>query len=190
MQRSIIAKHVLPFFQWFGLMVFLALAIDYGLHRADMLILGRYLGYVGTVIIIASFIYSLRKRKIIETGSPKVLLQIHEYMSWGGSILVLVHAGIHFNALLPWLAVLMLLIAVASGLIGKFVLKKATEDLKLKKKDLVTQGKTAEQADQQLYFDSLAVDAMKQWRVVHLPITLVFAILALAHIVTVIMFWK
>ena len=58
---------------------------------------------------------------------------MHEYLAWIGSILILVHAGIHFNALLPWLAILMLLIAVATGLIGKFLLQKSNESLKLKK---------------------------------------------------------
>jgi hypothetical protein len=33
------------------------------------------------------------------------------------------------------------------------------------------------------------LDVVKQWRTVHLPITLVFAVLASAHIVAELLFW-
>jgi hypothetical protein len=189
-KKSLLIRYFLPFLQWFGLMVFIAIAIDYALHRAQLVSVGRYLGYIGTFLILASFVYSLRKRKIIQQGSPKTLLALHEYMSWAGSILILVHAGIHFNALLPWLAVLMLLIAVASGLVGKFLLKRAAEALKEKKKELTDKGISAKDAETMLHFDSITVDAMKKWRVVHLPITVILGILSLLHIVSVILFWK
>ncbi|CAN5124709.1 hypothetical protein BH09BAC5_BH09BAC5_18930 [soil metagenome] len=190
MTRSIFSRYVLPFIQWFALMIFIAIAIDYFFHRLQIVSVGRYFGYIGTFVIIASFIYSLRKRKIIEYSSPKQLLLVHEYMAWGGSILILVHAGIHFNALLPWLAILMLVIAVASGLVGKFLLKKANETFKEKLAVLVNSGITKEEAEKKLFFDSVTVDLMKKWRVVHLPITLLLGILALLHIITVIMFSK
>jgi hypothetical protein len=189
-KQSLALRYFLPFLQWFGLMIVTAIAIDYLLHRLQLVNVGRYLGYFGTFLIIASFVYSLRKRKIIQTGSPKTFLALHEYMSWAGSVLVIVHAGIHFNAILPWLALLMLLIVVASGLVGKFLLKNAAEALKEKKKALVASGISPEAADHQLHFDSITVDVMKKWRVVHLPITLILGILALLHIITVVMFWK
>jgi hypothetical protein len=190
MTRSIFSRYVLPFLQWFALMILIAIAIDYFFHRFQIVSAGRYLGYAGTFTIIASFIYSLRKRKIIEYGSPKKLLLIHEYMAWGGSVMILVHAGIHFNALLPWLAVLMLIIAVASGLVGKFLLKKSNETLGEKLKTLIQSGITKEEAEKKLFFDAVTVDLMKKWRVVHLPITLLLGILALLHIISVIMFSK
>ncbi len=181
---------MIPFIQWYALMILIAIVIDYFLHRWHFEHAGLYFGYVGTIIIVLSFVYSLRKRKIIKNGSPKQLLQIHEYMSWAGSIMVLVHAGIHFNAILPWLAIVMMLIAVASGLIGKFLLKSATETLKEKKQLLMEGGMTKEEAEKKLFFDSITVDLMKKWRVVHLPITLFLGILVLMHLITVVMFSK
>lgn len=190
MKQPLLIKYVLPFFQWYALMIFLAIGVDYFLHRFQLVSVGRYLGFVGTFVIVISFVYSLRKRKIIESGSPKKLLTLHEYLAWIGSILLLVHAGIHFNALLPWFAILMLLIAVASGLIGKFLLKKANESLKEKKQSLIDKGISAEDAGKKLFFDSITVDLMKKWRVVHLPITLLLGVLALIHIITILMFAK
>ncbi len=190
MKQSIFTKYALPFLQWYALMIVIAIAADYLLHRFQMVYIGRYLGFIGTIVIAISFIYSLRKRKIIKSGSPKMLLTLHEYLAWFGSILILVHAGIHFNAILPWLATIMLLIAVASGLVGKFLLKKANETLKEKRVALINEGLSQGDADKKLFFDSITVDLMKKWRVVHLPITLMLGILALIHIITMIMFGK
>lgn len=190
MKQSLVSKYVLPFLQWYALMILLAIAADYLLHRLQIVFIGRYLGIIGTSIICLSFIYSLRKRKIIESGSPKKLLSIHEYMAWIGSVMLLIHAGIHFNALLPWLAILMLLIAVASGLVGKFLLKKANETLKEERNVLLKSGMIREEVDKKLFFDTLTVDLMKKWRVVHLPITLLLALLSLIHIITILMYSK
>ena len=115
---------------------------------------------------------------------------MHEYLAWIGSILLLVHAGIHFNAILPWLAIVMLLIAVASGLVGKFLLKSASETLKIRKHELLKTGLSIEETEKKLFFDSITVDLMKKWRVVHLSITSLLGILALIHIISVTMFSK
>lgn len=190
MKTSLLLKDVLPFVTWYGLMIFFAICIDIVLHSFGLVWVGRYLGYVGTFTILFSFLYSLRKRKVIKTGAPKTYLSLHEYMAWSGSILILVHAGIHFNAILPWLAILLLLINVGSGLVGKFLLKRANETLKTNREELLARGIATEEVAHQLHFESIAVDAMKKWRVIHLPIALLLGVFSLLHIVTVFMFSK
>ncbi len=190
MKSSLIIKYIIPFLQWYTLMIILALGADYLLHQWNMAYVGRYLGLAGTTIILFSFLYSLRKRKLIQISSPKLLLTQHEYLAWLGSILLLIHAGIHFNALLPWLAIQMLLIVVASGLIGKFILKKATEQLRDKQRDLTGNGLTMAEAEKRIFMDSITVSVMKKWRDVHIPLTLILAILAVLHVITIIMFGK
>ncbi|MBI3138839.1 MAG: hypothetical protein HYZ15_09665 [Sphingobacteriales bacterium] len=190
MKNSIVVRQVLPFIQWYGLMIFFTLLADFLLHRLQWVSVGRYLGYAGTALVLLSFLYSLRKRKFIASGSPKQYLALHEYLSWAGSVMILVHAGIHFNAILPWLAVLLLLIVVASGLTGKYLLKKANETLKEKKKSLLATGSSPEEADKKLFFDSVTVDIMKKWRTVHMPITLLLGLLSLLHILSILMYAK
>jgi hypothetical protein len=104
-------------------------------------------------------------------------------------LLVLVHAGIHFNAVLAWLAVGAMLINVASGLTGKFLLVRSRRRLEAARQKMREQGLSVEQLAEHTYWDSLTFDAVKQWRSVHFPITLAFAVLALAHIVAVFLFW-
>jgi hypothetical protein len=186
----VFSTYLLPFLQWFSLMIIIAILMDLGLHYLKLVAVGRYLGYAGTFTIIGSFAYSLRKRKIIKTGSPKTYLTVHEYMAWAGSVMLLVHAGVHFNALLPWLAVLAMIISVISGLVGKFLLKKASLAHKDNIQLLMLAGASKEDAEKKLFFESIAVDLMKKWRMVHLPITLLFALLALIHIVTVFLFME
>lgn len=110
-------------------------------------------------------------------------------MVWLGSLLVLVHAGIHFNAILAWLAIAAMVVNVASGLTGKFLLDSSRNRMEKTRLKLQAKGTSREQLEEQLYWDSLTFDVVKKWRVVHLPITLAFAVLASAHLATVFLFW-
>jgi hypothetical protein len=189
LKPHLLRREVLPFLLMLCGLVAAALALDALLHLADAVWIGRYLGIPGTLLIVGSFGYSLRKRKLIAAGQPAALLRLHERMAWLGSLLVLVHAGIHFNAILGWLATGAMLINVASGLTGKFLLKRSRTRLEASRQGMREQGLSAEELEQRLYWDSLTFDAVRQWREVHFPITLAFAVLALAHIAGVFLFW-
>jgi len=189
MQGSLLRRDVAPFLLALAALVGAALLIDALLHLANAVWIGRYLGIPGVLLIIGSFRYSLRKRKIITAGNPADLLRRHERMAWAGCLLVLVHAGIHFNAILAWLAVGAMLLNVGSGLTGKFLLKRSRRHLEEARTRFQNAGLTPSDLDERMYWDSLTFDAIKQWRVVHYPITLAFAVLATAHIISIFLFW-
>jgi hypothetical protein len=189
LSANLFRREIIPHVLAFSGLVAATLVIDLLLHLAGAVWAGRYLGVVGTLLIIGSFGYSLRKRKIISVGKPVLLLRLHEGMSWAGSLFVLVHAGIHFNGALAWLAVAAMLVNVGSGLAGKFLLTRARQRLGDTHGQLSAQGLTEAAIDDRLHFDSLTLDVVKQWRVVHFPITVVFMGLALAHIMAICVFW-
>jgi hypothetical protein len=189
MQGTILRRDVLPFLLALAALVGTALLIDALLHMANAVWIGRYLGIPGVLLIVGSFRYSLRKRKIITTGNPVTLLRLHERMAWVGCLLVLVHAGIHFNAILAWLAVGAMLLNVGSGLVGKFLLQRSRRHLEEARRRFEQAGLSPAELDERLYWDSLTFDAIKQWRVVHYPITLAFSVLAIAHIISIFLFW-
>jgi hypothetical protein len=189
MHGSQLRREVLRFFLLFAALVAVALLIDAVLHVFDAVWVGRYLGIPGTLLILGSFGYSLRKRKLISAGKPAHLLRLHEAMAWLGSLLVLVHAGIHFNAILGWLAVLAMLINVGSGLTGKYLLDRSRRALAERSQLMRQQGLSAAELEELLYWDSQTFDVVKQWREVHFPITLAFGALAAAHILAVFLFW-
>ncbi len=189
MQARLFSRELVPFYLSLMALGAVALLCDVLLHLLNAIWIGRWLGIPGTLLILASLGYSLRKRKLIRWGQPARLLRLHEYMAWAGSLLVLVHAGIHFNAILGWLAVWAMLINVASGLTGKFLLDRSRRRLEQARQTMRLQGLSAEQLAEQTYWDSLTFDTVKHWRAVHFPITLAFAVLVLAHIVAIFLFW-
>ena len=189
LKARLFQREVLPFVASFALLAVLALALDGLLHLFDLLWVGRWLGIPGMLLIIGSTAYSLRKRKLIRSGHFAKLLRWHEGLAWLGSLLVLVHAGVHFNAILGWLAVWAMLINVGSGLTGKFLLDRSRRRMEEARQRMRAHGLPEAELEDQLYWDSLTFDAVKQWRVVHFPITLAFAVLATAHIVAIFLFW-
>jgi hypothetical protein len=186
---KLLTREVLPFIGSFAALAGLALAFDGLLHLFDLLWVGRWLGIPGTLLIIGSTAYSLRKRKLIQSGQPAKLLRWHEWLAWLGSLLVLVHAGVHFNAILGWLAVWAMLINVGSGLTGKFLLDRARKRMGEARQRMRERGLSEGELEDRLYWDSLTFDVVKQWRVVHFPITLAFSVLAMAHIAAIFLFW-
>lgn len=189
MHARLLRREVLPFLVGICALVAVALLLDALLHVLNAVWIGRYLGIPGTLLIIGSTVYSLRKRKLIRSGQPAQLLRWHEGLAWLGSLLVLVHAGIHFNAILGWLAVAAMLVNVISGLTGKFLLDRSRRRLAEAQQRMRQQGLSAEELEDRNYWDSLTFDAVRKWRVIHLPITLAFSVLALAHIIAVFLFW-
>ena len=189
MESKLLGREVLPFLAAFAALAASALLLDAILHLLGAAWVGRYLGIPGVLLIIASFGYSLRKRQVIKLGKPLVLLHAHERMAWLGSLLILVHAGVHFTAVLAWLATLAMLVNVASGLTGKFLLQRGRRRLEESRKYYREQGLAAAEIDDLMYWDSLTYTAITNWRVVHRPIALAFGVLASTHILSIFLFW-
>ncbi|MCW8891543.1 MAG: hypothetical protein OQL20_12860 [Sedimenticola sp.] len=190
MDKSLIRKEVLPFVLMFGSLIAATLISDALLHQLDLVWIGRWLGIPGTLLILTSFLYSLRKRKKITFGKPKTLLRLHETLTWLGALMILVHAGIHVYAILPWLALAAMLINVFSGMTGKILLDRSKRFLAAKRETYLSDGLSEEQVEKRLFWDATTYDLMKKWRSVHLPITLAFVVLGLGHIISILLFWQ
>lgn len=186
---SLLNREVLPFYASLALLGGVVLGIDALLHVSGKVWIGRYLGIPGVLLIMASSAYSMRKRKLITSGKPVNLLRWHERLAWAGSLLVLVHAGIHFNAWLGWLAICAMLVNVVSGLTGKFLITRSRKRLEAIRAGLRAEGFSDELVAEKTHWDSLTYNAVKQWRAVHVPITLAFTVMALAHIIAIFLFW-
>ena len=186
---SLWRKHILPFALLVTLLGVATVVGDYLLHRLDLVWVGRYLGIPGTLLIIASLSYSLRKRKVVESGNVKTWLRMHEFGTWLGSWMVLLHAGIHFNAILPWLATVAMGVNVISGMVGKMLLGRSREHVQGQREHFQLRGLSKAEVEQAVFWESVTFDAMAKWRKVHIPIFIVFAVLALGHIISILLFW-
>jgi len=189
MPIRLILKEILPFYLRLVGLAAVTLFIDLILHLTGLVWIGRYLGIPGVVLILLSFGHSMRKRGMLKSDHPIRLLRLHEWLAWIGSTLVLVHAGIHFNAVLAWLAVAAMAVNITSGLTGKYLVQRSQRWMKQTKADLSGAGLTEVQIEHQLFWDSLAAGVVRKWRTIHLPIALAFAVLATAHILSTFLFW-
>lgn len=190
MPWSLLSTLILPFLGYCVGFAAATVAIDAALHAAGLAWVGRYLGIPGTLLILLSLTYSLRKRGRIHWGSPRTLLTVHQWAGWAGASLVLVHAGLHFEAILPWVATVAMCINVLSGLTGKFLLSRTREDIGERRRTLVAEGRSAAEIEDRLHDDLAAMRLINHWRTVHIPIFLTFAVTALGHIFSILLFWN
>jgi hypothetical protein len=79
---------------------------------------------------------------------------------------------------------------VVSGLVGKILLKQSQIFVKTEREKFNAQGMSAGEIERSIYWDSVALNAMSQWRKVHIPISIVFAVLAIGHIFSIFLFWE
>lgn len=190
MNRSLFRKELLPFLGQFAALVVATMVGDLLLHALGWVWIGRYLGIPGSVLILLSLGYSLRKRRVIQSGNPQVLLKMHEYFTWIGALMLLIHSGVHFDAVLPWLATVAMIVNVISGLVGRYLLSRSRSHLETTQEKYRLHGMSNAAVEAEMFWDSVTYDLMARWRVVHFPISFVFATLALGHLVSVILFWN
>jgi hypothetical protein len=85
---------------------------------------------------------------------------------------------------------LAMVIVVASGLTGKYLLQDARQRLREKEQELRAAGSAPADVEKAVFGQALLVDTMKQWRRVHLPLTMVFLGLAAVHVVATLVLWR
>ena len=103
--------------------------------------------------------------------------------------MVLIHAGIHFNAILPWLATVAMGVNVISGMVGKLLLDRSRRHVQGQREHFQLRGLSRPEVEQAVFWDAVTLDAMTKWRKVHIPIFIVFAVLSLGHIISIFLFW-
>lgn len=185
-----LTQHALTDVGTFLMVVLGALAIERLLATVGHPEWGRDFGYWGTVLIIASFVHSARKRKLIRGGRPFRFLRVHEVLTCAGAMMILIHGGTIVGALLPWSALAAMLVTVASGFTGRYLLRISSIQVSERKQALLGEGIAPDEVEERLYWASLDTDSMKKWRTVHLPITTFFFVLTLLHVLSVLVFWR
>jgi hypothetical protein len=192
MWQSVLIQRALPLAASYALLILAALSLDVLLHAAHLAWIGRYLGLTGTVFLAASFGYSARKQKMIKSGTVRLFLRMHCNAGWVGTLMILVHSGIHFNAVLPWTATALMMVVTASGHVGQYLLKKVKAEVTMKMKQLGIEGSADDAIEQQRFWDSVTVRALGRWRSVHMPMVSFLLSLTIVHILSIAFFlnWR
>ncbi len=190
MWKSVLIQRTLPLTISYLLLIIAAISLDYLLHIAHFVWVGRYLGIAGTVFLASSFSYSAKKKKIIKEGALKFFLKLHCNTGWIGTLMIVVHSGIHFNAILPWMATALMMVVTASGHVGQYLVKKVEDEVKIKFKQPGINAVIDDEFEQQRYWDTLTIKTLELWRKIHMPMVSLLLALITIHIVSIFFFWN
>jgi hypothetical protein len=192
MWNSVLINRALPLSVSYLLLIAAALSLDFILHSAGLAWTGRYLGIAGTALVAFSFGYSARKKKVIGHGTLKFFLRFHCNVGWTGTLMILVHSGIHFNALLPWMATGLIMVVTASGHVGQYLVRRIREEVKQKKQQYGITGDRVEALEQQQYWDAVTIRAFDKWRFIHMPLVTFLVVLTILHVASISFFlnWR
>jgi hypothetical protein len=143
---------------------------------------GHEIGWLGLIIILTVFIYSIKKRYRKRLDWPKGWFVVHQIAGVVGPALILLHAGPHFHALVPIFTLAAMGIVVVTGLIGSTVHRKAFSKLKASRQDLLSQGLSGKTLEDRL-FDLVAEEkTFRIWQIIHVPMVVIFLALGLLHV--------
>ncbi|TAJ23501.1 MAG: hypothetical protein EPO64_11100 [Nitrospirae bacterium] len=142
---------------------------------------GHVTGWIGLGLILLVFVYSYRKRTAPTRRWPKGWFRVHMAAGVAGPLLILVHAGNHFHALVPILAMLAMGLVVLSGIIGQAVHYMVLRTLHDQRRELIDQGLSDDEIDARLHTMASQEKAFRFWQYLHAPVTLTFLVLTLLH---------
>lgn len=143
---------------------------------------GHITGWVGVFLMSLVFVYSYKKRKGPKPGWPKGWFRVHMVTGVVGPLLILVHSGAHFHALVPVLAMLAMGLVVISGIAGQAIHYLALRRLNDQRRNLMHQGLSQEDIDTRLYDMVAREETFRVWQYIHGPLTLTFLALTVLHV--------
>jgi hypothetical protein len=144
---------------------------------------GHVIGWIGLGFILLVFIYPIKKRMNPNRRWPRGWFRLHIAGGIIGPLLIFLHAGAHVHALVPLLALATLVVVVVSGIVGQGVHYLAIRTLHDRRQRLHEEGISDEEIDLRLHRLAAQEEAFRLWQSIHAPLTLLFAVLAVMHIV-------
>lgn len=139
-------------------------------------------GIFGTILVILSFGYSMRKRKkLFKTGGMKGWLRAHEWLAILGTVIIFVHTGTHFHGIVAIITLVFMFIAFISGLIGRYVYENVRAELKLKREGLKKDGLSNKEIEEGLTGLATASEALSKWRLYHMPVISILGVMVVYH---------
>ncbi len=143
---------------------------------------GHAVGWAGLLLILLVFAYPIRKRLAEDRRWPKGWFQIHKVFGILGPMLILIHSGAHFHALVPVLALLAMGLVVLSGITGQVLHHLALRTLNEQRRELMHQGFPEVEVETRLHDLASQEEVFRLWQCIHAPLTATFVVLLLMHI--------
>lgn len=163
----------------FALEFFLSPRPDHPFGHTQM---GHAVGWAGLLLILLVFAYPIRKRFAKDRRWPKGWFQVHKALGVLGPLIILVHSGAHFHALVPVLAMIAMGLVVLSGITGQVLHHLALRTLNEQQRELAHQGLSDAEIQSRLHDLASREETFRLWQCIHAPLTATFVVLMLMHI--------
>lgn len=105
-----------------------------------------------------------------------------------GPLLIFLHSGAHYHAIVPILAMSSMVIVVLSGIVGQLVHAVSLRALNEERHHLQHQGLSESEVDAQLHGMASQEEAFRLWQAIHAPMTLMFLVFTVLHVVGALFF--
>ncbi|MDH4194818.1 MAG: hypothetical protein OEY80_03825 [Nitrospirota bacterium] len=139
-------------------------------------------GWMGLVFIGFTFVYPVKRWMDPNQVWSQRWFQAHIVFGIVGPLVIFVHAGVHFHAWVPILALIAMVLVVMSGITGQALHYLAFRTLYERRHESAFEGMTEEAIDAHLHDLALQEETLRWWKCLHGPLTWAFVSLTLLHI--------
>jgi len=152
-------------------------------------LLKHSLGNGGSLLVFVSVVaYMARKKYKWIPGKMKDWLDVHQWLSVLGVVMVGVHTGAHFQAIGPSVAFFLTVACLVSGFIGRVIYVRAQKDLKARKVELQQQSSSPEDMEDALAMATAAAGTLARWKATHRPLSVALGVALVWHVVVALFF--
>lgn len=149
---------------------------------------GHAVGWAGLGTILLVFIYSHRKRHSPIRQWPRGWFRVHMAAGLLGPLLIFLHSGAHYHAIVPILAMMAMVVVMGSGIVGQAIHAYVLRRLKDERRRLQQEQLPETDIDQRLHGMASQEETFRIWQAVHAPMTLMFLVLTTLHIIAALFF--
>ena len=143
---------------------------------------GHAVGWAGLAVTVLVFGYPLIKRLRPSHRWPRGWFRVHMIAGVLGPLLIFLHSGAHYHAIVPILAMLSMVVVVLSGIIGQLVHASSLRALNDQRRELQHQGLSDGEIDAHVHAMASQEEAFRLWQAIHAPMTLMFLVFTLLHV--------
>ena len=149
---------------------------------------GHGVGWAGLVITLLVFVYPIRKRISLSHRWPRGWFRVHMVAGVLGPLLIFIHSGAHYHAVVPILAMSSMVVVVVSGIVGQLVHAFSLRSLNEHRHALQHQGLSEDEVDAQVHGMASQEESFRLWQAIHAPMTLMFLAFTALHVVGALFF--
>ncbi len=144
---------------------------------------GHGVGWAGLALTLLVFVYPIQKRVNPSHRWPRGWFRVHMVTGVLGPLLIFIHSGAHYHAIVPILAMGSMVIVVVSGVVGQLVHAFSLRALNEHRHDLLHRGLSESDVDAQLHGMASQEEVFRLWQAIHAPMTVMFLAFTALHVV-------